>query len=235
MKRLKRKAILKRTLRHMTPVHIINARRTTAVIRRFASKVGLVYFGPVSQRDDDHRLVRGHTVSATHVDTNYCVGSLKGYDVTLVSRNDIVIDHKLKLEQRCHWLIVTIDFKSSYDIPHCYIGHSSRTSVFASSFEQLVPLPLNTLAAYPAAFLNNYTMYAKPTHAIELESIIIPQITEVIVSHFKHASIEIEDGSIYLYIESEHPTEVLVEKMVSNGIWLAEAIDARIAQLQMSN
>lgn len=223
---------MKRTLRHMTPLHLVRARQTSAVVRRFATKVGIVYFGAVSQRDDDHRLVRGHTVSATHVDTNYCVGSLKGYDVTLVTRNDIVIDQKLKLEQRCHWLIVTIDLKSSYDVPHCYIGHTSRKVAFASWFPHLAPLPLNTISPYPAAFLNEYTMYAKPTHALEVESIIVPQIAEVIASHFKHASVEIEDNSLYVYIESEHPSEALVEKMVSNGLWLAEAIDARLTQLQ---
>jgi hypothetical protein len=38
-----------------------------------------VYFGYVDQRDDDHRLIRGHTVSATHQDkkTSY-------YDIRLL-------------------------------------------------------------------------------------------------------------------------------------------------------
>jgi hypothetical protein len=47
----------------------------------------------------------------------------------------------------------------------------------------------------------------------------------VIASHFVRSSIEIEDGTIYLYIESERPDEALLEKMLSNGLWLAEQID----------
>lgn len=227
----KRLARIKRTLRHMTPRHIVKSRMTSGTIERFADRIGLVYFGYVDQKDDDHRLVRGHTVSSSHIDKNYCVGSLRGYDVSLVSRNDVVMSKDMKREERCHWLIATIDLKTKVDIPHFYIGHDSRKQVFASSFKSLMPLTPHVLSEYPKQFLDHYIVYARPTHAAYLGLLIVDQIAEVITAHFKQTSIEVEDNCVYLYIESEHPTEVLLEKMMSNGLWIAEAIDTRAEQL----
>ena len=80
----------KRALRHSRPSHLLRKRQQRGAIESFADKAGLVYFGYVDQRDDDHRLIRGHTVSATHQDNHYCIGTVRGYDVMLVLRNDVV-------------------------------------------------------------------------------------------------------------------------------------------------
>jgi len=217
----------KRAFRHMTPRHIVRSRLARRSIQDFAEKVGFVYFGYVDQKDDDHRLVRGHTVSATHLDNHYCIGTLRGYDVALVSRNDVIVTRdKHRKQQRCHWLIYTIDLHSSYDVPHMYIGHKSRDDAYMASYEQLIALHLGTVAQYTKRFLNDYTIYSIPSRSVEIEQIIHPQLADVISTHFKGASIEIEDNTIYLYIESQHPDEVLLERMLSNGLWLAENIDA---------
>ena len=78
-----------------------------------AEKVGLVYFGYVDQRDDDHRLIRGHTVSQTHQDNHYCIGTVRGYDVMLALRNDVIRTRSGK-DERCHWLIYAIDSMPSF-------------------------------------------------------------------------------------------------------------------------
>ena len=80
-------------------------------------------------------------------------------------------------------------------------------------------------AAYPPQFLSEYAVYGVPGDGIEIEQTITPEIALVISAHFSDASIEIEHNTIYLYIESQHPTEVLLEKMLSNALWLAESID----------
>lgn len=219
---------LKRALRHTTPNHLVRTRLTKGVISRFAEKVGLVYFGYVNQKDDDHRLVRGHTVSQTHLDNHYCIGTVRGYDVVLVSRNDVVRTRNGKLE-RCHWLIYTIDLHTRHSIPHCYIGHQSRDTVFAAAYEQLYPIVLGSTAEYSRRFLSEYTVYSTAAHALDIERILSPQVAEVISAHFSSASFEIEDNTIYLYIESEHPSEALLEKLLSNGLWLAESIDTSLA------
>lgn len=211
----------------MTPAHLIRERLSARTIQRFADKVGLVYFGYVDQRDDDHRLVRGHTVSLTHIDNHYSIGSWKGYDVGLVARNDVV---KLgaKSNQRCHWLIVTIDLHTTYELPHIYIGHNSVRRTFEASGSKLSVLQTGTFGVYPAEFANGYSLYGQPSHSIEIEQIITPQIAGVIAAEFHGSSIEIEDNSIYLYIETQRPTEALLEKLLTRGIWLAETLDATL-------
>ena len=221
----------KRTFRHMSPVHFVKARQVATIVRRFAEKLGLVYFGTVHQNDDDHRLVRGHTVSHTHRDNHYSVGSVRGYDVALVLRNDVVLTRKTHKEQRCHWLILTVDLHTKSTLPHFYIGHRNRLTVFESSFEQLAPLYVGGLLPYSHHFLDEYAVYGRATHTLEIERCVTPQVAEVIVSHFDHASVEVEDNTLYLYVESPHPDEAQLEKLLSNGLWLAEAIDTNLAAL----
>ena len=73
-----------RALRRLTPRHIAKTRATRQAMRRFADRAGLVYFGYANQHDDDHRLVRGHTVSHTHIDDYLCIGTIRGYDTTVL-------------------------------------------------------------------------------------------------------------------------------------------------------
>lgn len=220
---------MRRALRHMKPAHVVKTRLTKRVVSRFADKVGLVYFGYVDQKDDDHRLIRGHTVSQTHVDNNYCLGSVRGYDVLLVSRNDVV-KTRAGVQQRCHWLIYTIDLHTKSSLPHVYVGHRSRDAAFMASFTRLYPLAIGNTGQYAHRFLSDYTVYGTAAHTLEIERMITPQIADVIASHFQGASFEIENGTVYLYVESEHPTEQLLERMLSNGLWLAESIDTLQAE-----
>lgn len=217
----------KRALRHMRPAHVVATRVTRKMIEEFSEKVGLVYFGYVDQRDDDHRLIRGHTVSDTHQDNHYCIGTVRGYDVMLVSRNDVIrTNGHERREQRCHWLIVTVDLHTTVDLPHFYIGHRERNAAFLAAHTPLYPIAIGGLYRYPQHFLTSYTIYGTATHTLDIERLVTPQMTEVIAAHFVGASFEVQDNAVYLYIESERPDEALLEKMLSNCLWLAESIDA---------
>lgn len=221
---------VKRAMRHMRPSHIVAAHTTRRMIESFAEKVGLVYFGFADQRDDDHRLIRGHTVSSTHLDNHYCIGTVRSYDTMLVLRNDVIRTHgRERREQRCHWLIVTVDVHTHAYIPHFYVGHRNRDAAFVASHQSIYPLALGGLGQYSHRFLNDYTVYGTATHTLDIERVMTPQMAEVIAAHFVGASFEIENGTIYLYIESERPDEALLEKMLSNVLWLAEQIDANSA------
>jgi len=213
----------------MSPQHIIRTRLSAKIIRKYADKVGLIYFGAVDPGDDEHRLVRGHTVSTTHMDNHYCVGTIHGYDTAIVLRNDTILAGRDRNEQRCHWLIVTFDLHTKYDLPHIYIGHRSKHEAYRASYSQLTPLSIGTFGSYPAHFVSSYTVYGIPAHALTIERLVTPQIASIIMSHFADASIEIEDNTIYLYVESRYPNETILEKMVSNGLWLANNIDAMLA------
>ena len=221
---------LARALHHMTPAHVVRTRLTKKTIQNFADQVGLVYFGYVDQRDGDRRPVRGHTVSHTHIDNHVCIGTVRGYNATVLIRNDVVQLHapntaaKTK-RQRCHWLIVAIDLHTPRTVPHAYIGLKQHDAVYRSSYSHVRPLAIGNLAAYAPQFLSKYTVYGIPTHALEIEQLISPQIASVITSHFSKMSIEIDRGTVYVYSENEQPNEVQLERILSNALWIAEAID----------
>ena len=220
---------LARTVRHMTPAHIVRTRLTKKVIQAFADQVGMVYFGYVDQRDDDHRLVRGHTVSYTHIDNHVCIGIVRGYDATVLIRNDVVQMRRARSskfkQQRCHWLIATVDLHTKQTVPHFYIGLRQHDELYRASYTSLHPLTLGNLAAYTPQFTSKYSVFGAATNAIEIERIITPQIASVITSHFSKMSIEVDHNTVYLYSENEHPNEVQLERLLSNALWLAEAID----------
>ncbi len=213
----------------MKPSYAIKKAVTRRTIRDFSDKVGLVYFGFVDQRDDEHRLVRGHTVSSTHMDNHYAVGSVRGYDVAVVLRNDIVVTKQRK-ENRVHWLIITIDLQSSIELPRVYVGHKSRELLYEASGGILPAIYVPLQAQYPHKFQGEYVIHGKPTHAVEVGEIINAEAAQVIGEHFGGASVEIEDNTMYLYIESQRPTEALLEKMLSNGLWLAETMDTAMVR-----
>ncbi len=217
-----------RAFRHLRPTRIVKRRQSQKVIESFAEKLGLVYFGYVDQRDDEHRMVRGFTVSQTQIDTNYCVGTVRGYDVVLVTRNDVVLTKKNR-PVRCHWLIYTIDLHTKITVPHLYVCHRSGRDVFDAKYSRLYPLSLGALGPYPHQFLSDYTVYGIATNAVLIERTIPPQVAEVVATHFRGASFEIEDNTIILSIENEHPTEAQLDKTLSNALWLAEAIDTLYA------
>jgi hypothetical protein len=109
-------------------------------------------------------------------------------------------------------------------VPHIYIGHASRDELFKASFERIIPL---NLAGFSQRFNDHYTIYGRATYGELIEQYIDAATAETIALHFNNASIEIEDNTLYVYIESKHPDEVLIEKMLSNGLWLAQVIDAK--------
>lgn len=232
----KTKLRIKRAFRHITPNHIARTRATRQAIQDFAERTGLVYFGYVDQHDDDHRLVRGYTVSHTHIDNHLSIGTIHGYDISVLQRRDTVQvpqenQHRLT-EKRCHWLIATVDLHVSKNVPHIFIGTKADDAIYRSSYSALRPLILGATVSYSPSFLQKYTVYGSAEHGIEIEQIFIPQITDILVSHFSATDIEIEHNTLYLYTENPRPTEAQVEKHVANALWLAEAIDTVISSRQ---
>jgi hypothetical protein len=66
-------------------------------------------------------------------------------------------------------------------------------------------------------------------HAQVVAALFNPVLTEVLATQFGGASIEIADNTLYLYKPEKHPSRALLEKMMNNGLWLADTIDRRLA------
>lgn len=214
----------------LMPAKVLQAQLHKRVFMQFAEKIGLVYFGYVNQRSDEHRLVRGLTVSARHRDSNYCVGSFKGYDISLVERTD-TIRFPGKPSKTHNWIIMTFDLHIPEGVPHVFIGLHTHSETFYShlftKFTNMVKAPLGTFGAHDPLFINKYAMYTEPAHIVAAEQLFSRDITAEIAKHFGSFTVELFDDSLYIYAEHQRPTGVLLERMLKCGLWLAESLDAK--------
>jgi hypothetical protein len=212
--------------RALSPTRLVARRRDKSVIADFAEKYGLVYFGRVAQ-DDEHRIVRGMTVSVNHYDLHYCVGTYEGYDVAFVERSDTI---ESKNEKRSHrWHIIEFDLLAAKNLPHIFVGMHSHSESFYmqlfTKYPQLRSLVLGALGAHKGDFLHKYRVYASPSEAIQVEEILTPLVTEMVDKHFGSLAVEIFDSSLFVYAEDHTLTLQLLEAMLKNGRWLADHID----------
>lgn len=229
---------LKNSARYYTkafvPAKVLQSRLHKRVFMQFAEKVGLVYFGYVDQRDDEHRLVRGLTVSANHRDNHYCIGSFKTYDVTLVERTD-TIRFPGKPPKNQDWIIMVFDLHTSVDLPHTFIGLHTHSDTFYAQlfikFATLTKVPLGSFSSYSPSFIDRYAIYTEPAHTGIVERLFDNEIEKTVVDHFGSLTVEIADGCLYLYAWHQRPSMSMLTKMIQNGVWLAQSIDAHSRDL----
>jgi hypothetical protein len=222
----------KHLLHSLVPAKVVQSRLHKRTFMQFAEKAGLVYFGYVDQRSDEHRLIRGLTVSANHRDNHYCIGDFGGYDVMLVERTD-TIRFPGKPTRTHNWIIMTFDLHASSDVPHVFLGLHTHSETFYAhlftKFSHLSRVPLGTFGAYDPAFVNRYAIYTEPAQSLAAERLFDQVITKTIADHFGSLTIEITEGCLYLYAEHQRPTVALLEKMIKYGVWLAQSIDAKLS------
>lgn len=216
----------KKIARILSPARVhrrINKRR---LINAFCERSGLVYFGFVSQRDDDHHIVRGLTVSNNHHDNHYCIGSHEGYDVVFVERSDTILT-----EHRHIWHIFEIDLKFGRDLPHIFIGSPTHGmgfhSLLKAKYPSLHPAHLGVFGRHDTSFVDFFKLYAKPDQWLAAEKIFTPDVTAKIGEHFRGLVLELHDDSLYIYSEKPQLTGGLLDTMLQNGIWLASTIDTK--------
>ena len=220
----------RQALKAFVPSKVIQSRLHKRVFMQFAEKVGMVYFGYVDQRNDEHRLVRGLTVSANHRDDHYCIGDFGGYDVMLVERIDTI--HFPGKPTRTHdWIIMTFDLHSKVDVPHIFLGLHTHSDTFYAhlftKFSQLSKVPLES-STYQHAFTSRYAMYSEPAQLVAAQHLFDDEITKTIADHFGSMTVEITEGTLYLYVEHQRHSIAVLEKMIKYGAWLARSIDARV-------
>lgn len=224
------KSQVKQFVNALVPAKVIQSRLHKRVYMNFAEKIGLVYFGYVDQRYDEHRLVRGLTLSANHRDNHYCIGTFQNYDVTLVERTD-TIKFPGKPPKSHNWIIMAFDLKTPVDVPHIFLGLHGHSETFYAhlftKFSTLSKVPLGTFGAYDPAFINRYAVYTQPAKSLDAERLFDQDIAKVIADRFGSLTIEVADNCLYLYAEHQRPTEALLERMLKYGVWLAQSIDAR--------
>lgn len=225
---------MKHLIRRLMPASTLLRRANKRTIMQFAENVGLVYFGVVDQQSDDHPLIRGLTLSRHHRDNHYCVGSLYNYDIALVERTD-VIRFPGKPNRDQVWLIMQFDLHTTADLPHIFLGLHTHSETFYANlfatFGQMQRAPLGTFGMYDKSFLDRYAIYTSPAESLTAERLFDNEMTKMLAAHFGSLTIEVVDGSLYLYSEHRRITQSLLETMLKNGAWLAKHLDDRAAHI----
>jgi len=224
----------KHFVKRLVPAKVIQSRLHQKAFVDFADKAGLVYFGYVDQRHDEHRLVRGLTLSSTHRDNHYCIGSFDGYDITLVERSD-TIRFPGKPAKAHEWIIMAFDLHAKIDLPHIFLGLHAHSETFYAhlftKFSQLSRVPLGTFGSYDSTFLNKYAVYTAPAQAVAAEKLFDHATTKAIADHFGTLTVELVDNVLYLYAEHQRPNVHLLERMLKYGVWLAKVLDSQAPRL----
>ena len=217
---------LKRALRPSSAIQGVSRKR---LMVNFAESHGLVYFGYVNQRTDDHRLVRGMTASPTHRDNHYCIGSVDGYDVVLVER-ETEVAYPGKQTHATTWTILAVDLRRNTDMPHVFFDSGPRNETFYANlftkFSKLKQTDLSVLASHDADFARSYTVYTPVDRFLDAEKIFTPEITSSLGRHFRPLDIEVDGDTLYLYADNLPLTPDLLDAMLKNGLWLAGQLDS---------
>lgn len=215
---------IKNVIHKSTPAHLIRAQHTKQVIRRFADELGMVYFGYVNPKLDEYRLVRGLTVSKSHDDHHYTVGTFKGYDISIVVRRDSLTYPDARITDH-FWTIMTFDLHTRHELPHVYIAHKARRDFLAAKYTDLGEQPADLYAGHTTDARNEYTIFGSNSKAIEVAALVQPAMLDYMAKQFRGMSVEIEDNTVYLYMSTKHPSRQHLEFMMRNGIWLAQSFD----------
>ena len=114
-----------KTVSHNLFRNVTKTRADRRIFERFDIKNGLIYFGSVNQHTDEN-IIRGFTVSATHQDNHFSVGTIGDYNVSIVDRSDALInvDNSVCFN---NWIIVAIDLNHDFQLAKC---SSSNSCVF---------------------------------------------------------------------------------------------------------
>lgn len=199
-------------------------------MRKFADKVGLVYFGAVDQKSDRHKVVRGFTVSPSHKDSHYSVGTVGNYDIALVNRSDAVWQANGSIDIYS-WLIMTFELHTKVDIPHFFLCAKNRDkrsyqALFATH-HSLKETAMGILEEYTPEFISRFSLYIQPAQSIEIERLLPADTARVLSAHFWPLSIEQHENILYIYSAGEQITPGLLNTMIESGLWLAKTIDSR--------
>lgn len=194
----------------------------------------MLYFGAVDWQKDDFIPIKGFSVSTTHVDNHYCVGTIDDYNVRLVNRFDAIVGYDNSIKYN-NLLITSIELKTKIDIPHIFINSVNNSNcIYNLLFENsryLKALELGLFESYSPEFLNRFTIYANPIDNIFTQKLFDSNTTKVLSSHFWPYSAEIKDNILYIYSNAEKASIHTLDTMATVGIWLAKNIDSVVESI----
>lgn len=211
---------------HLDVVKPIATRR---VISDFADQFGLVNFGNVNHHDDEHRLIRGLTMSQHSRDRQYCVGTIQGYQIALVQRSDTVSFPRLSRE-RTTWLIMKFDLQNPSTTPrHILLNSYTYSAGFYSDlsfkFKKLHKVDETAFVPGSSLFSSDFDVYSRAESLPFLPHLLTPEVTDTFSEHFKKLDFEITRSRLYVYSANRVGSRNVLDTMTRAGTWLAQYID----------
>ena len=206
------------------------------LVRKFADKHGIVYFGTVHP-DDEARLIRGITQSRSQRDQHYCVGTIYGRDVMFVQRTDKMLSSVSPKPEHYTWNILVVDMTDRTNLPHTYIegrnrhGAGFRTAL-SMKYRSLAEVPIHVLSTYDPIFSKRFVVRTLSDRTLEFPGYITPERAAVIAHHFHGFDYEWFEDTLYVYYLAKQPTLERLDTLLKAGIWLAGELESRLIVTQ---
>ncbi|MBC7746717.1 hypothetical protein H7Y40_01910, partial [Pedobacter sp.] len=185
----------------------LRSHKTKAVYKEACQRYDLIYFGSVNQQTDEHEMVRGVTLSNTHRDTHYCVGSIQGWDAILLERTDTII-FPGKPTKEYRWNILQIDLKTA-QLPHILLdAHHHNETFYAQLFTKFIRLTradVNIFTDQDSPFNKRYSVYTPPDSLDTLPLLFPPDTTSVLGHHFAQFDYECFQDRLLIYAPDHVP------------------------------
>ena len=217
------------------PLYFGRELATKKIVKQFARRFGLVYFGAVDQREDEHELIRGITVSATHVDSHFCVGDYRGHDVSFVERRN-TITYPERQPQYYRWLIMQFDLRRD-GLPHVFIDGNHHDEVFYTTLFMRFANMTNASTLFAQAnplFARTFKVFTPADKFDELEVMLSGDIAAMLAHHFKQFDYEIDGDRVLVYAENPVITSHLLHEMLRVGHWLALQLDKADTEIEIA-
>ncbi len=188
----------------------------------------LVYFGSVDQHSDEHEIVRGFTLSPSHKDSHFCVGTVTNRDVILLHRTD-TLSFPGKGDAHYSWVILQIDLTTE-SLPHTVLDAGHYDEIFYDTlfakFARLNKIDRESLRAIDATFAEKFTVYSPPDASESILQLLSVDTAATLGHHFKHFDVEWFQDRLIIYAPHPRMHSKLIDDMLRLGLWLSDQLEA---------
>lgn len=203
-----------------------HTRQRGKVIRSLTEKIGLIYFGSVDTRSDDHDSIRGVTASVKHRDRHFAVGSYDGYDISMADRTYQPVHDTMKHT----WCVLQISLRGT-QLPYVLI----TPTIHKKDFDGVLNLNRNIVTApdtlWPHEFASRYHVHASSHDIQTLTTLMTPAITMESAVRLWPYALELHGDKLFVYITEHRLTETVLGGAIESALWLADAFE-RQAELE---
>ncbi len=205
----------------------LQSNRAKKVFKDLCEQLDLVYFGSVSQHHDEHQMVRGFTLSPSHVDRHYCVGTVGGRDIIVLQRTDTV-SFPDKPSKAYTWVLLQLDMKKRTDLHLVLNSYNYESPVYDTLFKKLQHLQLispGSLPYYDQSFLQRFKLYSQLHNADHIQQTLSNETARTLSHHFGMFDYELIEDELIVYAPVSMPHQKDIEHMIKAGLWFTDELE----------